>query len=159
MIPSFKIEPITDSICQDYMVLNVSDKCRNNIKWANSWLKYSKSCYNDDIIKKLERDRGMYHVTVFNSMECKHCPELLKIKADITDLELLGIGGITKDLSYTYYIICKSKQLDKLRNDLGLKQRHFHITLAFNHKDLHHIDKNEQTLIKGWEELELGRHQ
>lgn len=156
MVPIFKLEITTDSIGQDYVVLNVTDKCRNNIKYALEWLTKTERCYNDDIIKKLDRDRGQYHVTVFNSMQCKHNPSLLKINQEISDLELIGIGGIKKDLSYTYYIICKSKQLDQLLENLDLPKRWFHITLAFNHKDLHHIDKSEQTLIKEWEDLELN---
>lgn len=97
--------------------------------------------------KLLKRNNGDYHVTVFNVMDYNinfqdniglHYLQGLQIH----DLKMLGIGSINKNDMYTYYIVCQSDTIDKIRLTLGYSVKDLHITIGYTDKDLFHARKN-----------------
>ena len=111
------------------------------------------SVYFDMNTKLLERNHNEYHITVFNVQEYSNMinkcvlDDLVESKHDYTDIVFNGVGSISKGDLITYYILVESKQLDKLREDYGFDKKHFHITVAFNKKDLFHLPKDKSTKI------------
>ncbi len=96
--------------------------------------------FND---KLLERNHGIFHLTVFNVMECSKNPDLLKLDGlSVEFFRMNGIGSISKDDKATFFIPCDSSDIDILRNFIGLNKKDLHITIGFTHKDLFHDRKN-----------------
>lgn len=100
-----------------------------------------------------ERDHNKHHITVINVMEYNRlCKEIGMskfitslddfMKYPITDLELLGIGTASKNTNTTYFVVCKSDKLKAIRDNYGLPNQDFHITLGFKNKDVFGVRKN-----------------
>lgn len=97
------------------------------------------------------RDKYTWHITVFNSMECRKYSHLLsKYNGfEILDIEYKGIGSINdKNGNKTFYIICSSSTLDKIIESENIDKKHFHITIAFTLKDLFNENKDISTKIE-----------
>ena len=103
--------------------------------------------------KLLKRNGGDYHVTVFNVPEYNikftdgialHYLQGLQIP----DLKMLGIGSINKNDMYTYYIVCQSDTINKIRLTLGYSVKDLHITIGYTDKDLFHARKNVCNIFK-----------
>jgi hypothetical protein len=100
------------------------------------------------------RDSGKHHMTVINVMDYNRLSKdrgfdkfinslELVFDYEIGDLEMLGIGTATKDTNTAYFIVCKSDKLDAIRTRYSLPKHDFHITLAFNPKDVFGVPKNK----------------
>lgn len=154
-----KLEVIKDIIGQPYVALVFSHTKQNSgfiCYRLNQLRNYIIRLYGDDIFYKLliknkdERDgKDHWHITVFNSMECKKFPYLLMLEGvEITTKNYCeGIGTIFRDDMQTFFIVVENKELTDLMNIHQLKEKHFHITLGFNPKDLFHSPKNNESLI------------
>lgn len=105
--------------------------------------------YHTAVSNKHKRDgEGHWHVTVFDSMECKKNSALLRYKGlGVDDLVVHGLGSISRDGMSTYYISVGSTRLDRLRLAEHLPPRNWHITLAFDPKDLFHASKDSSTVF------------
>ncbi len=154
-----KLEVIKDVIGQPYVAM-VFSQSRDNadviIEYLNKLRDYTIGLYGDDIYYKLlmkfkhQRDGlGHFHITVFNSMECKKYPYLLMFNGvDInTPNEFKGIGTIKSGGAQTFYVIVENTELTSILNVHELNPKHFHITLGFNPKDLFTEPKTVDTLI------------
>ena len=104
--------------------------------------------YDEYVSYQKDRDRGHHHTTVLNVMD------LNKIKSDhniltdmmnfdIEDFQILGLGTVRKNENRTYFIVCRSNQLQGFRKKFRLEEIDFHITLGFKHKDVFGLRKNE----------------
>jgi hypothetical protein len=54
-----------------------------------------------------------------------------------------GVGTATKSGNTTYFIVCKSDKLDAIRSRYDIPKFDFHVTLAFNPKDVFGVPKNK----------------
>ncbi len=109
--------------------------------------------YNAIYENKVKRDGAdTWHITVFNSMECKKSPALLRYaELQVDDVKFHGVGKISKEDKNTYFVVAESKVLDTLRRVESLTKNHFHVTLGFDERDLFHQPKDSSTLfiVKG----------
>ena len=153
-----KLEYIKDIFGSNYigLVLNSIYKDSNEIS-IDDYLDKLADLLGGDYFemhdKLLERNDNKYHITLFNVQEYSNpinkyvLDNLVTSGCVINDIVFDGIGSISKGDMITYYIIVKSEQMNKLRDDFNFNIRHFHITVAFNHKDLFHIIKDDNTKI------------
>jgi hypothetical protein len=96
----------------------------------------------------LNRNGGNFHLTAFNVAECNSNNNIFNLfDIDINDLRMLGIGSISKDSNKTFFIVCQSDTINKIRLSLGLPFKDLHITIGFNNKDLFHARKNDSNII------------
>ena len=96
----------------------------------------------------LNRNGGNFHLTSFNVAECNSNNNIFNLfDIDINDLRMLGIGSISKDSNKTFFIVCQSDTINKIRLALGLPFKDLHITIGFNNKDLFHARKNDCNII------------
>lgn len=101
-----------------------------------------------------ERDRGGYHLTVFNTIEynkilLKKNIKDLSIQLEklfnypIDDLIMVGIGNAKHNNNESYFIVCKSEKIQNIRNIFDLPDKDLHITIGFNFRDVHGVPKNQ----------------
>lgn len=172
-----KLEVIKDIIGQPYVAIVFSSSRENNgfilsyLDKLKQYLikdkSYLKEEYDLLLSNKYNRDGyGHWHITVFNSMECKKFPYLLLYDGvEInTPNVICGIGTISKKMTEksefmeTYFIILENKELDDLARIHELEKRNYHITLGFHPKDLFHAPKDYTSLIEGLEYQEPTVH-
>jgi hypothetical protein len=102
--------------------------------------------YDEYTTYQQNRDRGHHHTTVLNVMDFKKINNDWSddiMKFDIDDFQTLGLGTVSKNGNRTYFVVCRSKQLQGFRKNLKLEEIDFHITLGFKHKDVFGLRKNE----------------
>jgi adenylate kinase family enzyme len=88
------------------------------------------------------RDGNEYHMTIVSPSELNK-----KIEYNLTDLnDKITVLGLGKN-DDTFYLICNYPAGDRFRSSLNLEPMDFHITLGFNQKDNHEVNKNIKTLI------------
>jgi hypothetical protein len=99
---------------------------------------------------QIKRDNNEYHITIINPKEMKKLKHSTfpKIDTIIDDLLFIGLGKVKNDISFATYIVVRSKKLSKIRQNLGLKNYDFHITLGFTNGDVFNVDKNMKTIYK-----------
>lgn len=155
-----KLEVIRDILGQPYIAI-VFSTSRHNNDFIESYLdrlkqyilriKYNSiETYNKLLENKEKRDGvGHWHITVFNSMECKKNPKLLEYNGyEINTPNICyGIGTIFKEDKQTFYLVIDNNEIDQLLELNNLKKKNLHITLGFEPKDLFHYPKMRSTLI------------
>lgn len=97
------------------------------------------------------------HVTIMNVAEwgglAKYKPEVALAAAQFigtsVEMELHGIGKATaqKNPNIAWYGILSCESMARLRSDLGMKPKDFHVTLAFEPKDVFDSAKDLATLV------------
>ena len=142
---------LKDSIGQNYLGLKIP----NDI--VDPYLDELKNHLGDDFEtythNQQERDNGHYHITVINVADymrlCKSgMDEFINslepiFHYEIDDLDMRGIGTVTKNTNTTYFIVCDSDKLEAIRTRFDLAQHDFHVTLGFDPKDVFGVRKNE----------------
>ena len=101
------------------------------------------------------RDGQHHHITVINAMEYARLEKegTLPHMEGLIPYEVVGPGRVQKEIKgiphTAYFLVINSEPLQSIRALAGLKPMHFHMTLAFNHKDLHgpDIDKSKNSLL------------
>lgn len=99
---------------------------------------------------RLERDGENYHITILTKSEYQmdlEKLEILKQKYDWSKFAILGIGEVTRQESRSFYHVVWYPVAQKVRELLNLPAKDFHITLGFEHSDIHGISKDLNTLI------------
>lgn len=104
------------------------------------------------ISNQINRDKNNFHITFLNSKffhyAYKDNKELLdNLIGKEFDFFVYGIGHNTKNKNESWYLILENQELSIIRNQMNLPIQDFHITLAFNEKDIHNVSKNKSTLI------------
>lgn len=97
------------------------------------------------------------HVTIMNVAEwggiIKYKPEVAQAAessiGSVVQMELHGIGKATglKHPNTAWYGVLSCEDMAKLREGLGMRPKDFHVTLAFEPKDVFDAPKNEATLV------------
>ena len=101
------------------------------------------------------RDGQHHHITVINAMEYARLEKegTLPHMEGLIPYEVVGPGRVQKEIKgiphTAYFLVINSEPLQSIRALAGLKPMHFHMTLAFNPKDLHgpDIDKSRNSLL------------
>lgn len=141
---------LKDSLGQNYLGLKIP----NDI--IDPYLDKLKNHLGDDFETYTENqqksDNGHYHTTVINVADymrlCKSgMDEFINslepiFHYEIDDLDMRGIGTVTKDTNTTYFIVCESDKLQAIRTRFELPEHDFHVTLGFNPKDVFGVRKN-----------------
>lgn len=110
--------------------------------------------FHQDVERKLIRDKGHYHVTIINAAQWG---SLVKRELDDEVLQSLnkkelsfichGIGKAEKEGNNAHYAILENDEINQFRAKYDLKPHDFHMTLAFNEKDVHGVPKNKETCV------------
>ena len=140
-----KLTTIKDVLGNTYIGLHLmQDNIDMFLKFAHDNIVNFKFL-NDNLLK---RNNGNYHVTAFNVAECQKNPLIIYLKdIDINDLKMIGIGSISKNDNTTFFIVCQSVTINKMRLSLGLDFRDLHITIGFTKKDLFHMGKSNCNIL------------
>lgn len=111
--------------------------------------------FNKLVDNRRKRDGKDFHMTVFSVAEYNKVgkPTIQELEDSYKlvhfDITLKGLGRAVKDnpISVAYFVICTSNMANSLRRGFGLSEKHFHITLGFDPKDVHGVIKNESVMI------------
>ena len=108
--------------------------------------------YDEYVKNQQDRDRAHYHCTVLNVAELNriinnnlnntNIINQIMTEFEIDDFQVIGLGSAQKGGNKSYFIVCRSAQLQALRHRFGLEERDFHITLGFKWKDVQGVRKN-----------------
>ncbi len=148
---TFKIEYLKDSIGNNYVGINMFTYITSPYIDALSEI-LSKEDFKLFTDNQKIRDNNKYHITLFNVIELNQIcsdPKKLKylvdyvINLNIPNINLKGIGEASRGLNKCYFIIIESDLLDKIRRDFGFEKKDLHITIGFNPKDVHGVDKSK----------------
>lgn len=97
---------------------------------------------------KFKRDGNEYHMTILPVMEITNIQKNLEyFSYKSYDISLKGIGSATNNNNKAYFIVCECEELNNMILKLGKPKKDFHITLGFNKKDVHGVDKSIKTLL------------
>jgi len=110
---------------------------------------------------RVDRDNSEnFHMTVITSSEMKG---LEKTKVDLMRINLnecndfhlwdAGVGHVRKDLCEAWFVVIISNKFKKVREELGLPWKNFHITLAFSNGDVHDEGEKSMKSIIEWNPL------
>lgn len=110
--------------------------------------------YEDWTRRQIARDGGKYHITVLSVMEYNKLAKEMGIdkfvaaldpvfKFPIDDLKILGLGRAEKGDNAAFFAVCKSDDIQAVRQRFGLEEKDLHVTLAFKWKDVFGVRKNE----------------
>lgn len=104
------------------------------------------------IQKQIERDGEIHHITLILKNEISNDinETLSQIKSTngIEQLEIIGTGRVKRDDGdEVYFGIVFWPIGNKIRRELNLPHKDFHVTLGFKHKDVHDVNKGLNTLI------------
>lgn len=139
-----KIKEIEDKIGNKYLALSPD----NDFVIMNQNILYSLlEDANVYIENQRIRDKGAFHITVIPVAECLKLKKENKdisflIGKEIEDLSFLGIGKATKENNTSFFIIAESKKIQEIRCNLGLSENNLHVTIGFDKKDVHGINKS-----------------
>ena len=161
-----KIEIITDVMGNYYPVITFnsnSDIIKDYLKdLANIVGKdFDKFTSNQQLRDNRKNSNTTHHITIFNPMEVlklQNNSDLFDKMMDemrgtvVDDLIFHGIGkGIGKGsdggVNKTYFIVCESNTLNRLRAKYVFPYKDLHITLGFDEKDVFGISKGMDSLI------------
>lgn len=128
-------EKAQDSGGSDYLVAKFSQD-----EIENLGLKFA-GIPQASLSKQQKRDNGHYHMTIMSSAEFskfKHNQTLIDAPINIS---FLGYGMLEADNTKTHFLVCFSNDAQKLRQNAGLPLKDFHVTVGFDPKDLHRVNK------------------
>jgi hypothetical protein len=149
---TYYITYLRDILGNNYLGIKVSND------FVEPFLDDLKGILGDDFDVYTEnqqnRDHGDYHITVINTMDYNRLAKEVGVESfinslepilnyEIDDLEMLGVGTVTKGDNTAYFVVCNSDKLDAVRNRFGLDKKDFHITLGFKNKDVFGLPKNK----------------
>ncbi len=150
-----KCELHYDKTGQSYLAVDISES--HYAPYANFMLCND---FYDDVQRKLTRDKGCYHVTLISAA---HWGGLTKreltneILNELNGKEITfvchGIGRAEKDEHYAHFAILENQDINDFRAKYDLPPHDFHMTLAFNEKDVHGVPKNKETCIYKLEDI------
>lgn len=96
------------------------------------------------------RDQDTYHITFINPREHVAIRPMVveSLVGEGGLIEMLGVGVAESVGDRTYFVVCESPQLQRLRDQVGLEASDLHVTLGFDANDMHDVRKDRSTLIK-----------
>ena len=145
-----KIEYLKDVLNNNYIGINF------HADIVVSFLEKMKTLLNDEydeyVANQQNRDTGHYHCTVISPIELdkiikkdiNNANIINKIIEDfqIEDFQILGLGSAQKEENKAYFIVCRSAQIQALRQRFEFNEKDLHITIGFKYKDVHNVPKN-----------------
>lgn len=146
----YKLEYIKDIVGTNYVGINIYKDAV--FSFLQQMKEYTGDEYDEYIKYQQERDSGHYHCTVINvadfhkiskDMNNIHALDEIINTADISDLQMLGVGSVQRNGNKCYFIVCRSKILQSIRRRFKLEEIDLHITIGFKWKDVHGLRKNE----------------
>eukprot|EP01038_Epipyxis_sp_PR26KG_P007922 gene7922-10752_t len=113
--------------------------------------------------QRMKRDQGSYHMTVLTAAEC----DLLKstsinvknlcTNSQIYDAIPIGVSHVSKSDNECWYLTMYCCEAQKLRLDLGLNYKYFHITLGFISYDFYGSTDLYRDIIN-WNDIKVLQH-
>lgn len=108
--------------------------------------------YDEFVKNQQDRDNAHYHCTIMNVSEFNkvinnditntNVINQIITQFEVDDFQVLGLGSSQKGENKTYYIVCRSEQLQAFRYRFGLGEKDLHITIGFKWKDVFGVRKN-----------------
>ncbi len=147
----------TDVHGNKYLVIKFSKDDDSELRFFLSKLRYIlKDKFVTFVSNQQSRDlrdglSHTHHLTVVNAMDFqKNSSKLGKFMShSIDDLKMIDIGMAKDDKkgNKSFFIVCESHTLDKIRSSIGLNKIDFHITLGFDKKDVFGKSKGRNSII------------
>lgn len=130
-----------------------SEQIRPHIQ---EWIDHVGKAKADHMIaQKAERDgEDTYHITALSPQDTRASKILFGKRLEDApappqaDFSILGIGRVKEQDNEAWFLVCKSKDIDAWRDEMGLKPHNLHITLGFMKKDIHNQPKDESSIVK-----------
>jgi len=94
------------------------------------------------------RDHSQFHMTLINPYEYKEIDRSKVKLGEIYTITLKGLGRVARGNKETYFVVVDSSKAQLHRQQLGLAEKDFHITLGFKPEDVFGISKGVERLIK-----------
>ena len=153
-----------DNAQNPYIALNVD----NN--YAIDFQNYISINFGENYVKnQISRDKNLFHITVINAAEYgfieKNFPDKIEIiKQNLNssfNCFFHGIGKVealvkkSENKNTAFFAIIENSALDHFREKINLKKHHFHLTIGFDKKDVHGVNKDKSTCIVSPEDVHL----
>lgn len=100
--------------------------------------------------KAVRDGENRYHMTVITPQEVKKVGKKLAESAfkDISvGVRLGGIGTASDGDKEAWFVVAKCPEADRIREDLGLPAKDFHVTIGFKKSDVFSVFKDENTIV------------
>ncbi|MCP4987163.1 MAG: hypothetical protein GY928_14280 [Colwellia sp.] len=94
-----------------------------------------------------KRDHGEYHMTLINPYEYQEIKQSKVNIGDTLTITLKGLGRVAKKNKETYFVVVQSSEAQLHRQQLGLADKDFHITLGFKPVDVYGVSKGIERLV------------
>lgn len=150
-----KCEILQDKTGHSYLAVDVKEE--HYSIFANFMLSNN---FHADVERKLVRDKNCYHVTLISapqwgSLNKRELAEeiLEQLYGKEFSFTCHGIGKAKKDEHTAHFAILENEELNQFRAKYNLKPHDFHMTLAFNEKDVHGVSKNKETCVYSLEDI------
>lgn len=150
-----KCEMLQDKTGQSYLAIDVKEE--HYSIFANFMLSNN---FHDDVQRKLVRDKNCYHVTLINAAQWGSLTKreladevLQQLHGKEFSFTCHGVGKAEKDEHSAHFAILENEELNQFRAKYDLKPHDFHMTLAFNEKDVHGVPKNKETCVYTLDEI------
>lgn len=128
------IEQIPDSLGNLYYGIKVSEE--EILPYINELSFLPRKFFNN----RFKRDGKDYHITISHKKKINYDID------EVFDIDLIGIGNLSYKYNQTFFIVCESEKLDSFMNKNNLKKINYHITLAFDRKDVFRGAKDRSSI-------------
>jgi len=143
---------IKDSIGNNYLGINIYPEIVT--PYLENVKKILGEKYDEYAKLQKDRDHGKYHITVVNAIEYNRLSKEMGMdkftkslenifEYSIDDIKLMGVGTAERNGNRAYFVVVNSEKLKSIRDRYNLPEQDFHITLAFCHKDVFGVRKNQ----------------
>jgi len=146
------LEILKDTLGQNYLGIHFNQEEIN--PFLNQMKEHLGENFEEYHKLQQSRDHGKFHMTFMSVMEfnsvskqvgfdkfTSYLDHLTKVNFD--DIKLLGLGTAEKAGNKCFFVVLNSDLLQAARQNLGLDEKDFHITLGFKYKDVHGVPKNK----------------
>lgn len=144
-----KIQKIKGKDTQEFLGFHVfqNSEFNKHLRRLKNYLEtsnFNKVCKN-----RTARDNKLHHITIVSPTELRKLnkKEIEEVLHKTVFYTLADVGEQHCGENSCYFITATSIQAQNLRENLGLANKDFHVTLGFDAEDIHDVIKDETTHI------------
>ncbi len=136
---SIKLVPLQDN--QGLKYVGGLIEAKNLVPYLAQMKDLTKDNFPNYRTNQANRDHGEFHMTLINPYEYQEIEQSKVNMGETLTITLKGLGRVAKKNKETYFIVVESNEAQRHRQQLGLANKDFHITLGFKPEDIYGVSK------------------